>query len=86
MYGWFDLKPRFLGRLKPQRFTSNQSEQALPEGTSSPSISLGPNGAVTVHTKYIFLNKNKECRKYTTVQTFSFVCILCPSISCALIT
>ena len=24
MYGWFDLKPLFLGRLRPERLTSNQ--------------------------------------------------------------
>ena len=53
MYGWFDLKPLFLGRLRPEQLTSNQmasvrwpvhSVYALPGGTSSPSISLGPIG------------------------------------------
>ena len=38
MCEWFDLKPLFLGKLRPERLTSNQSEQALPGGTSSPSI------------------------------------------------
>ena len=47
MCGRFDLKPLFLGKLRPERLTSYQivsSEQALPGGTSTSSISLGPNG------------------------------------------
>ena len=42
----FDLKPFFLGKLRPERLTSNQmvGEEALSGGRSSPSISLGPNG------------------------------------------
>ena len=46
MYGWFELKPLFLGRLRQEQLTSNQtdsSEQAMPGGKSSPSVSLGPN-------------------------------------------
>ena len=44
--GLICVKPLFLSKLRPERLTSNQmvSEQALPGGTSSPSISLGPNG------------------------------------------
>ena len=49
MCGWFDLKPLFLGRLRPERLTSNpiasQQCKALPGGTSSPSISPGPQWA-----------------------------------------
>ena len=54
MYGWFDLKPLFLDRPVPERLTSNQmvssSVFALPGGTKSPSISLGPIGRVPIFT------------------------------------
>ena len=47
MCGWFEFEPPFLGRLRPERLTiiqiSSQHCKALPGGTSSPSISLGPN-------------------------------------------
>ena len=36
--------PPFLGRLRPVIRWSVSSEEALPGGTSSPSISLGPMG------------------------------------------
>ena len=44
MYGWFDLN-LFLGRLRHQRFTSNQKVvyKSLPGGTSSPYIFPGHN-------------------------------------------
>ena len=29
MYGWFDLKPLFLGRLRPELLTSNQGGQSV---------------------------------------------------------
>ena len=49
MRGWFDLKPLFLGRLKPERLTSNKNG-----GTSSPSISPRPQWAgahICIHTR-----------------------------------
>ena len=43
-YGRFDLNPLFLGKLRPVIRWSVSSKEALPGDTSSPSISLGPNG------------------------------------------
>ena len=43
MCGRVDLKPLFLGRLRPERLTSNNivsGVKALPGGTSSPSIAI----------------------------------------------
>ena len=42
MYGWFDMN---LGRLRPERLTSKSNKEALPGGTSSPSISPRPQWA-----------------------------------------
>ena len=44
-YGGFDVKPLFLGKLRPERIIrwSVSSEEALPGDASSQSISLGPN-------------------------------------------
>ena len=75
MYGWFDLKPLFLVRLRPEQLTRNQMA-SQPGGTSSPSISLGHNGWGLKGSIFVLKVQEKTNRISQATRIFCLICVL----------